>query len=147
VDHLVRQYQSQLRRIRVAHGEQSGRVGIVVACNLLGVQVEQQRSELQRIREQAEQLVGRFQASQLRRRQLLVQLPDQVGPDLFSSSKRHSGTLLEAETGRALHGGLKTVDETFHNFGTRLCGGSPTAGRDGNQDCHPKPGEETKGCV
>jgi len=114
VHHFVRQDQSELKRVRPPDPEQHGRVRIVVAGHLLAVEVHQQRLELQRIRQQGEQPVGRLDPPDAGRRQLLTELRDQVCADLLPASQGGAGRALEAKAGGALDRRLEAVDQATH---------------------------------
>ena len=67
VDQLVGQHQPELGAVGALHAEERGGVGIVEPRHLFGVEIEQQRPQLQRVGQQTEQPVGRLQAAQARR--------------------------------------------------------------------------------
>jgi len=90
VDHLVGEHEPQLGPVGALDAEEHGRIGVVEAGDLFGVEVEQERSEMQRVRQEAEEPVGGLQPAQAFRRQLLVQFPDQVVPHLLAASHRRA---------------------------------------------------------
>ena len=49
MDELVGQHQAELGAVRALYAEERGRVRIVEARDLLGVEIDQQRPELQRV--------------------------------------------------------------------------------------------------
>ena len=102
-----------------SHAEEHGRIGIVEARDLLGVEIEEQRPELQRVGQQAEEAVGRLQPAQAVRRQLLVQLADQVVAHLLPAPHRRPRRPGEPEAG----GLLDRTAEAVHQRGKVLVGG------------------------
>jgi hypothetical protein len=102
MDHLMGQDQPKLRRIGAGDPEQGGWVRVVVSGYLLGVEVQQQRAEPERVGEEPEQAVSRLQPPQLRCGELLVQLADEIGPYLLPGAERWSGWRLEVEAGGPL---------------------------------------------
>ncbi|MFL5460563.1 MAG: hypothetical protein ACJ8AY_07735 [Gemmatimonadales bacterium] len=87
VHHLVGHHHPQLSRVRSLNTKQGSRVGIVVPRDLLGVQLQQQGSEIQRIGQEAEHSVSGLQPLELGRRQLVIQLAEQVLPHLGPGPK------------------------------------------------------------
>jgi hypothetical protein len=82
VHHLVREHQAELVAPGAGDAEQHRGVGVVVPRHLLGVEVEQQAAELERVGKQAEQPVRRLETAHPVGRELLVQLGQEVPPHL-----------------------------------------------------------------
>ena len=61
VDQLVREHQPQLGPVGALDAEEHRRIGVVEAGDLLGVEVEEQRPELERVRQETEEPIGGLQ--------------------------------------------------------------------------------------
>ena len=148
VDHLMRQHQAELRRVGVGDREQGGGIGIVITGDLLGVEVYEKGTKLKRVRQQPEQPVRRLQAAHLGRRQLLVELANQIGPHLLPGPDGHPGTALEGEPGGALDRWAQTVHHVLEQIGPRSRRGRAPAGQErrgqDDESCHPHQSEGAK---
>ena len=91
--------------------EEHRRIRIVEARDLLGVEVEQQRPEMERVGEKTEEPVRRLQSAEPRGRQLLVELGEQIGAHLLPAPHRRLGRRGEAETGGLLDRGAEAVHQ------------------------------------
>lgn len=122
VHHLVGHHHPQLSRVRPFHTKQGSRIGIVVPRNLFGIQLQQQRPEIQRIGQEAEQSISGLQPLELGRRQFVIQLAEQVLPHLRPGPKGRLRRGLEPEPGGLFHPTSKAVHQSAQRIGTDRLG-------------------------
>src|SRR2546422_3175298 len=105
VHQLVRDHETGLARIDVGGDVERVRVGIEVPRYLLGQEVDHGAAQVERIGDQAEQPVRGLRALELGGREVVVELADDVVPNLRATATQHDGTLAKPEAGGPLEGG------------------------------------------
>src|SRR5204862_5684708 len=105
VHQLVRDHETGLARIDVGGDVERVRVGIEVPRYLLGQEVDHGAAQVERIGDQAEQPVRGLRALELGGREVVVELVDDVVPNLPAAATQHDGALSKPQAGGAFDGG------------------------------------------
>src|SRR5439155_895812 len=111
VHQLVRDTGPHDERIDVRRHIEGVRVGIEVAADLLGEDVRKGFTQVKRIRHEAEEAQRRLQPGELRGREILVELVDDVVPHLIPVARRDRGIPFEFEPGYLLERGHPLVHQ------------------------------------
>src|SRR5882762_3928702 len=105
VHQLVGDHETRLAGIDVGRDIQGVRVGVEVSRNLLRQEIDHRAAQVERIGNQTEQPVRRLRALELGGREVIVELVDDVVPDLRAAAAQHDGTLAKPQPGGPLDGG------------------------------------------
>ena len=102
VHQLVRHDHAHLGGIDVVGDEQGAGIGVEVARDLLGEQIDHQRPQIERVGDQAEQAIRRLGAGELRGGQVVIELVDHVVAHLLAGATLDPRVAFEAQAGRPL---------------------------------------------
>ena len=136
VHQLVRHDDAQLRRLDVARDVQGVGIRIVVACDLFGEQIDHRRPQLERVGDQAEQPQRRLDPREIGRREVFVELVNDVVAHLRAGPAQHHGLVLELQAGGFGHHGHHAMHHvlqlrvTLHRLGALA---APQTRTDGNR--------------
>src|SRR5439155_1046071 len=111
VHQLVRDTGPHDERIDVRRHIEGVRVGIEVAADLLGEDVRKGFTQVKRIGHEAEEAQRRLQPGELRGREILVELVDDVVAHLIPAAGRDRGIAFELEPGHLLERGHPLVHQ------------------------------------
>ena len=137
VHHLVREDQTKLDPVTAFDAIQRAGFRIVVAGDLLGVEVEQQPLEIERIRQQPEETIGRLHSFPLRAREFLVEPALDVALHRFLRHHLRARSGLEGEPHRLFHRWPERVDDACDL--DRASRHFPAARREGEQSRNQAP--------
>ncbi len=139
VNHLMGEHQLELIAIGARHPEERGGIGVVIPRHLLGVEVQEQLPQSERVGEETEEPVGGFDTAHPGRRQLLVQLPHQIGSNLLLGS--HGGARCggKLEPHRLFDRRAQAVHQASQRLALHLAGLAPAGSE------RQRAGEDTRG--